>query len=302
MTDIKLIVLDIDGTLLNNAHELTPRTETALKAAMEKGVQVVLATGKTIASSRDLVKRLNITTPGIYSQGTSIHEADGSLRHQQTLSADVVRQLITFAEDRGFTVAIYSGTRVIMRRLTGIEKTLTDHHEPEPEVAGALQNILDETPVNKLIVFNRGEGQTLPSLRWQINAQINGAVSMVIVAGHLEILPAGSSKGAGVKSVLKDLKVPAEQVMAVGDGDNDIEMLQLVGIGVAVENATPKLKEVAKYVVASNDADGVAEAIERFVLNIETKSVPITVATTAETHSAKTEKPAETPAQNEGAP
>jgi HAD superfamily hydrolase (TIGR01484 family) len=278
MTDIKLIVLDIDGTLLNNAHELTPRTETALKAAMEKGIQIVLATGKTVASARDLVKRLNLTTPGVYVQGTSVHDAGGNVTHQQTLSADVARQLITFAEDRGFTVAIYSGSRVIMRRLTGLEKTLTEHHEPEPEAAGALQNILDETPVNKLIVFNRGEG-------------------------HLEILPAGASKGAGVKSVLRDLKVPTEQVMAVGDGDNDIEMLQLVGVGVAVENATPKLKEVAKHVVASNDADGVAEAIERFVLNIEPKPVTIAVATTAEADAAKAEKPVvEPPKQNKGAP
>jgi Cof subfamily protein (haloacid dehalogenase superfamily) len=298
MTDIKLIVLDIDGTLLNDAHELTSRTETAIKAAMEKGVQIVLATGKTIASARDLIKRLNLTTPGVYVQGTSIHDASGHVTHQQTLSADIARQVITFAEDRGFTVAIYSGKRVIMRRLTGAEKTLTDHHEPAPEAAGALQNILDETPVNKLIVFHKDGGQTLPSLRWQINAQINGAVHMVMVVGHLEILPAGASKGAGVKSVLKDLKVPAEQVMAVGDGDNDIEMLQMVGVGVAVENATSKLKEVAKHVVASNDADGVAEAIERFVLKIEPKPVTIAVATTAEA-----EKPAaETPKQNEGAP
>jgi hydroxymethylpyrimidine pyrophosphatase-like HAD family hydrolase len=69
--------------------------------------------------------------------------------------------------------------------------------------------------------------------------------------------------------LLKDMKIPAEQVMALGDGENDIEMMQLAGVGVAVGNAHKKLKAVANYVVASNDSDGVGEAIERFVLTTD---------------------------------
>ncbi len=298
MTDIKLIVVDIDGTLFNSNHEISPRTETALKAAIEKGVQIVLATGKTIASSRELVKRLNLNTHGIYSQGTAIHHADGSVHSQQTLSPDIARQIITFAEDRGFTVALYSGTRVLMRKLNGEEKILTVHHEPTPEAVGALQNVLDEFPVNKIIIFNKTEGQTLASLRWQLNAQVNGAVDMVMVL-QLEILPAGASKGAALKTLLKDLKIPSEQVMAIGDGDNDVEMIQLAGIGVAVGNATPRLKAVANHVVSGNDEDGVAEAIERFVLKIESQHVVVAV----NPSPVAQEKPAvETPAQSEGTP
>ena len=82
----------------------------------------------------------------------------------------------------------------------------------------------------------------------------------------LEALPPGSSKGAGLKWLLDDLGLDPAQVMAIGDGDNDIEMLQLVGLGVAMANATDALKQVADYVVNSNEADGVAEAIERFIL------------------------------------
>lgn len=303
MTDIKLIATDIDGTLFNSAHELSARAETALKAAMEKGVHIVLATGKTAASSRELVKRLNLTTPGIYSQGTAIHDADGSVRHQLTIAPDIARQIITFAEDRGFTVAVYSGTRVLMRKLNGVEKELTIHHEPLPEAVGALQNVLDEFPVNKIIIFNRSEGQTLASLRWQLNAQINDGISMVKVI-QLEILPAGASKGAALRTILKELKLTPDQVLAIGDADNDIEMVQFAGIGVAVANATPKLKEVANHVLSSNDDDGVAEAIERFVLKIEAKPVVADVAPVpAAPVPAADEKPAvETPLKSEGTP
>ncbi|MFN8376064.1 MAG: HAD family hydrolase, partial [Anaerolineae bacterium] len=89
MTDIKLVALDIDGTLLNPQSQLSARTETAIKAASEKGVMVILATGKTLASSRDLITRLNLTTPGIFVQGTATHNADGTVRGQQTLTADL---------------------------------------------------------------------------------------------------------------------------------------------------------------------------------------------------------------------
>jgi hypothetical protein len=89
----------------------------------------------------------------------------------------------------------------------------------------------------------------------------------------LEVLPPNGSKGDALRVLLDELNIPAEQVMALGDGENDIEMLQLAGIGVAVGNASPLLKAVADQVVASNDDDGVAEAIERFVLH-RTVEVP----------------------------
>ncbi len=85
----------------------------------------------------------------------------------------------------------------------------------------------------------------------------------------LEILPNGASKGAALKTLIKDLGVSSESVMAIGDAENDIEMIQLAGIGVAVGNAGQAVKDAADVVVASNDADGVAEAVERYVLQTE---------------------------------
>ncbi len=264
---IKLIVTDIDGTLLNSQHELSERTENALKAAIEKGVKVVLATGKTCISGMETVRRLNLDTPGIYLQGLAIYEADGTLRWQQTLDPKVARTAINCGEDRGFTMVAYSGAHILCRTRNRDMDALMEYHDGEPEAVGPLQNILDTIPVNKVLAVKLAQPRAITALRWQLSMQINGTGKLVQALDDMvEILPPGASKGAALKLLLKDLKIPAENVMAIGDGENDLEMIQLAGIGVAVGNANQKLKEAADQVVASNDKDGVAEAVESFVL------------------------------------
>jgi len=113
---IKLIVVDLDGTLLNSESKMSSRNENAIKAAMDKGVQVVIATGKTRYSATEVIKTLGLTTPGIYLQGLAIYNADGTIGHQQTLDDSLARQVITFAEDRGFDVVAYSGSRILVKQ------------------------------------------------------------------------------------------------------------------------------------------------------------------------------------------
>jgi Cof subfamily protein (haloacid dehalogenase superfamily) len=265
---IDLIVVDLDGTLLNSEHQMTERSEQALKAAMEKGAQVIIATGKSRFSGDEVIRRLGLTTPGIYLQGLTIYRPDNSIVFQKTLDPSLARRVITFAEDRGFAMAAYSGNRILVRSLSpGAEDLAARYHEPLPEEIGPLQNILDEIPVNKLLALKPGEPRRIKALRWQLQTQLDGQGRLVqALDDMLEILPPGASKGAALKVLLKELNIPAERVLAIGDGENDIEMVEVAGIGVAVDNAVPALKAVADHVVASNNADGVAEAVERFVL------------------------------------
>jgi len=266
---IQLIAIDLDGTLLNSQHQMTERTEKALRAACEKGVQVVLATGKTFNSGVQIVEKLNLNCPAIFMQGTVSYNGDGSLRHQITLDPRIARQVITFAEDRGFMLAIYSGRRILVRKMhRRVEELTTLYHEPLPQAVGSLQNVLDTLPVNKLLAVKPGDGRAINALRWQLKMQINGSARLVNagIPDMLEILPSGASKGAALKTLIKDLGVPSEAVMAIGDAENDIEMIQLAGMGVAMGNANQAVKDAADVAVASNDEDGVAEAIERYVL------------------------------------
>lgn len=275
---IKLIAVDLDGTLLNSKHQITERTEKALKTAIERGVQVVLATGKTRQSARDIIPRLGINTPGIYLQGLTIYQPDGSISYQKTLDAELARQVITFAEDRGFVVVAYSGTHILVRTASVEGRKLTeDYHEPAPEVVGPLQNILDEMPIHKLIAVRLDEPRRINALRWQLGLQLDGRGRLVqALPDMLEILPPGASKGAALKVLLKELGISANEMLAIGDAENDIEMIKLAGIGVAVGNAVQSLKDAADHIVASNDEDGVGEAVERFVLGIDPARAAIT--------------------------
>jgi Cof subfamily protein (haloacid dehalogenase superfamily) len=133
---------------------------------------------------------------------------------------------------------------------------------------GPLYNIIGEIPINKLMLIAKDEPKKAASLRWQLGHMLDGEARLmeIMLKDCIEVLPPNTSKGTTLKSHIEKLGIQPENMMAIGDSTNDIEMLQLAGIGVAVGNANDKLKAVADVVVASSDEHGVAEAINRFVL------------------------------------
>lgn len=262
---IELIAIDLDGTLLNSHHQLTERTKATLRRAIAAGVQVVIATGKTRYSAREAISALDLQTPGVYLQGLMICNPDGSIRHQQPISPDVVRDVAAFARSRGLSMAAYSGADILTEQRNAHTDRLIAYHEPIPTEIASYETALETRPMNKLLLIDTVDSCT--EARQALAPLLEGRATQVqALADMLEILPPGASKGAGLRWLLDELGVPPERVMAIGDGENDIEMLHMVGVGVAVGNANPLAKAAADYVVASNDDDGVAEAVERFVL------------------------------------
>lgn len=268
MPNIQLVVVDLDNTLLNSDHVMSERNEQALKKALEQGIKVVIATGKTQHSAKEIISKLGLTTPGIFVQGLVIHYPDGNTKHLSSLPSDILRSVITFAEDRGFESVLYSGNRILVKAESRDATELSEqYHEPTPEIVGPLQNILEDEQINKLLIIKRHNARKITALRWQLSMQLDGRATLVqALDDMLEMIPSNSSKGKALGVLLKEMNINAENVLAIGDGENDIEMLKLAGIGVAVGNATDKLKAIADQIVASNDDDGVADALEKFVL------------------------------------
>jgi len=264
---IKAVVLDLDGALLNDSHTLSDRNRDTIRKVMDQGVKVLLATGKTRYSAASVLAALKLQTLGVYVQGTVVYNEDGSIRHQQTMDTAAVRRIITFAESNGFDIIGYKGDQLFAKHIGSPISYITDWGEPEPKPVGPLVNILSTTTFNKLIIVG-GNPQKLKALRWQLNQQVGTQVSFTTTAVEttLEILPKGASKAHGVRQALKDLGIPLENVLAMGDAENDIEMLQMVGLGIAVGNASEATRKAAKEIVASNNEDGVAQALEKFVL------------------------------------
>lgn len=265
--DIEAIVIDLDGTLLNSDHVMSERNRATIRRAIDAGKQVFLATGKTRASAASVIAALNLQTPGVYVQGLLIVNPDGTIRREQKMDPAVLRRVINTANQSGFSVIAYNGDRLMMQTLDKNAELIASFGEPKPEAVGPLVNLLDTTPIHKLVLVGDSH-RRVKALRWQLDQQVGGQVHMTTakVLTSVEVLPKGVSKGSSVKLLMRDLGIKLANMMAIGDGENDLEMIKAAGLGVAMGNADDLLKAAAHEVVSSNDDDGVAEAIERFVI------------------------------------
>lgn len=264
---IKLIAVDIDGTLLNSKHKLTERTKTAVKQAIGMGIKFMFATGKTYTSAKFLFSELGVTTPGVFGQGTIVYNADGTIRHQVSLPNALLRRMIPFIEERNGCIMVYSGESILMKQADSRSDILVKHHEPAPTYVGSLINALEKHAFNKIIISGT-DPKHARSLHWQLNHMIGKEVTMTFagIPQQFEVLPLGISKGKAVAALAKELGIPAANVLGIGDAENDVDLLNFAGVSVAMGNAPDAIKAFAKYTTSSNDLDGVAEALERFVL------------------------------------
>ncbi len=231
---------------------------------MAMGIKVVIATGKTRVSAEPTIKHLALETPGVFLQGLVIYNADGSLHSEQTLDDGIVDTLCALSEVERHTIVAYCGKRILTAERNAFTDRLLPFHEPTPEAVGSLRNLFGKVSINKVLFID--EPDRLRPLRIRLEAELHGTASVVqALPDMLEVLPLGASKGAGVKRLLDALDIDPANMIAFGDAENDVEMLRIAGIGVAMGNGTPEAKQAADYVTGSNNDDGIADALEKFV-------------------------------------
>lgn len=261
---IKMIATDIDGTLLNSHHQLSSRTEQALKRAKAEGIHVILATGRARTNRAiDLLDILQLPTPGIFLQGGAIYEADGRLRHDHPLDHDLAREIIEFCEAQGWSVVAYCGEEFFTQERNYLVDLLVRYGEATPQAVGSLMNIWEGTVFNKLVVFE--EDHKIPAVRAAIAEHFGpdcGFNMVVTLPTSLEMIPAHISKGSALRELMTEFNIAPEEVIAFGDAENDVEMLKVAGIGVAMGNAMQVALEIADRVAPTNDEDGVAQVLE----------------------------------------
>lgn len=262
----KLIASDVDGTLLRSDQRLSPAVKAAVLSAAEAGVPIILATGKARGPwTKKVLPEIGLPMPGVYLQGCLIYDKDGDLIFSRELDDDICRDLITFAATQGLTLTAYCGERILTEKTDEHSDRLLFYEEPTPEGVGPLTEILGKVPVQKMILM--APQPRIDEIRPAVAKLMEGRATLTTaLSGMLEILPLGASKGDGVRQLLDILGVAPSDVMAIGDGENDVEMLAMVGLGVAMGNAGPHAREAADVVVASNDEDGVAEADRKSVV------------------------------------
>ncbi|KAG6547972.1 hypothetical protein Mapa_010794 [Marchantia paleacea] len=274
---VKILFCDMDGTLLNSKSRVSEATRDALYAVLAKGVQIIIATGKTRHGAMAALEPvglvgengvISLKHPGVFTQGLQVYGRGGSVIHSAVLDPSVVQEALTYSLEKNLPSVGFSDNRIV----TLFRHSLTDvlhtvYLEPQAEVIPSIRDLMESCPIQKLLFYSTPE-----DIKYKIRPywaeNVNGRATLVqALDDMLEILPPGQSKGAGVKLLLDNLGVHPEEIMAIGDGENDIEMLELAGWGVAMANGSKRTKEVADAQTSSNDEDGAAEAFHRYILS-----------------------------------
>jgi len=263
-TPIRLIALDLDGTLIDHEQKFSPRVMRTIAQAQEQGIAVTLATGRSPLATRRFADALHISAPLICYQGGMIAEADSCVLHRIALDHDLAAQVIAFAQSRGWHVTLFQDGLLYLTEFRYPAEFYGGLLNPSAQLVPDLYRLLDHDP-DKVLIVAEGNGDEIYA---EMHARFDD--QMQIVRSHelfIEASPPGVDKGTGLAWLAEHLSVPQSQVMAVGDQDNDAPMIAWAGLGVAMGNGSIFCKAAADWIAPPISDDGAAVAIERFVLN-----------------------------------
>ncbi|WP_419822529.1 HAD family hydrolase [Anoxybacterium hadale] len=261
----KLVVSDLDGTLLGNDGNVSAATKELIQSYQRQGGIFTVATGRMEDAVKPHLNLLNVAGPAILYNGAKIIDMDkNDIIFEAFLKYEVAKEALKLLQDYEWDVLLYQNGKIYIKEMTpGIEKHLKKE-DVECEVVGDLHDFLQLAPTKILIIGDNGKFDFFSQdLQNRMGIKINFTQSEET---YLEILPEGASKGAALKTLADALKISIEDVIAIGDHLNDLSMIQVAGLGIAMENAHPQLKDNAGFITVSNEAEGVKEVLLR-VLN-----------------------------------
>ncbi|EMD1175603.1 HAD family phosphatase [Vibrio harveyi] len=266
----KLIALDMDGTLLNSDKVISEENKQAITKAREAGVTVVLASGRPLEGMQDKLDELNINSDKdfvLYYNGSMVKNiGTNEIIHQQIIDGKAAKKIAHKAKELGAYVHAFSQEYGL----------ITEENNPYTDIEAKI-NGLDVTEMNFeslsddhaiIKAMMVAEPSKLTEVIAALPSDLREEFTVVQSAPFfLEFLNPSSNKGIGVSAIAEYLGIKAEEVICMGDAENDHHMLQYAGLGIAMANAMEETKEIADYIAESNDEHGVAKSIEKFVLN-----------------------------------
>ena len=276
----KLLVLDVDGTLLNDKKEITPRTHAALLKAQQMGVHVVLASGRPTNGVQPLAEALELNHYGgfilSYNGGQIINAQTGELMFEKRIDPAMIPYLNRKAKENGFAIFTYHKDYILT------DSPENKHVQEEAELNKmriiGVENFpeaVDFAPCKCILTSD--EENNLVGLENHWKKRLDGVLEAFRSEDYfLEVAPHFINKGNTLAVLMEMLNITTEEVVAIGDGVADVSMLQLAGTGVAMGNARDSVKACADFTTLSNNMDGVAVAIEKAILaTIKPTEVPL---------------------------
>ena len=278
MNTIKLIALDLDGTLFNHDGSITPATISELNRASRQGVYTVISTGRPFnglpfEQIKDTQIEYALTT-----NGASVYRiADKKCLYENAMDLELILPILDWILSKEIHIDLY----IDGEGFTPIRCRENLYRLAVPDSLRRYM-IATRTPVEDLLAYVSDCGKTIQKINLNFYAQPDGTFlyreetlaflkslsTIEVVCGgfnNFEISKAGVTKATGLQALTAHLGVTMEETMAVGDSENDLSMINAAGIGVAMGNASDDVKAIANYITTSNEEDGVGEAIKRFI-------------------------------------
>ena len=263
----KLIVLDLDGTLTNSKKEITPRNRETLIRMQEQGIRLVLASGRPTYGIVPLANELRMNEFGgfilSYNGGEIINWETQEMVYENVLPNEVVPVLYECARTHQLSILTYDGAEIITENSQD-PYVLKEAFLNKMAVRETNDFLTDITlPVAKCLIV--GDADKLIPLEAELCLRLQGRINVFRSEPYfLELVPQGIDKALSLAVLLKEIGVAREEVIAIGDGYNDLSMIRFAGLGIAMGNAQEPVKKAADYITLSNEEDGVAEAIDKF--------------------------------------
>ncbi|MCM3296292.1 Cof-type HAD-IIB family hydrolase [Staphylococcus capitis] len=283
---IKLIATDMDGTLLNAAHEISQENQEAIKFAQEHGITVVIATGRAFYEANTPVAETDLKVPYICLNGAEVRDETFNIMSTSHLNHSLVSKITSTLKEKDIYYQVYTNRGIytenpqrdleiyidiaeragqkadvekiensIQKRIDNGTLKIVDNYDKIEDIPGEL--------IMKILAFDSDLGK-IDLVGQELAQSPNLAVSSSS-RGNLEITHSDAQKGIALSTIAKQLGIDLKDIMALGDNLNDVSMLERVGYSVAMDNAAPEVKTVAKYVTDSNENSGVGKAIKKFL-------------------------------------
>lgn len=261
----RLIALDVDGTLLNDHHELTDQTIETIQEVHDQGCHIVLCTGRAPASTLPILEQLGLEGTMITHNGAVTVHADErgqSLVNEFSFEISEIESMLAYARREGIHFDVCTAFNMYIERVGEYEKMMYQKFLINPKLVTSVSEL--GVPIVKFTLFAQPDVLDRVQLEWE-EQKLYGNLRM-IRSGDLfiDVMNPTANKGNALKALAATLEIEAPEIMAIGNYYNDLEMMSFAGLGIAVENSPNDVKEAADAVTSSNNNEGVHEAIRKY--------------------------------------
>lgn len=277
---IKAVFIDIDETLTNSQREVTEKTKLEIKKCVENGVKIILTSGRSRREAMDFQEQIGTSPYIVSSNGASAYDAENGVEiYNERIDPQMVLQLIKYSRENGYRIKLnYKDLLVMNEAAYPDEKDKEVSYEELERVAveeQVVQCVITSTDFEKMRFFRDyiknecvGTAVANESKRFK-NPDLKPSRNYYCDVASVKV-----SKGNAVKAVYEYFEIKPEEIVTIGDGENDLSMFELTPNSVAMGNSLPEIKEKANYVTDSNDEDGVAKVLG-FIIKVNEKEMPI---------------------------